>query len=354
MEMLFEKFNRIAIFFLIYSIIFITFFSTLSYTLPFVFAIIFALLLKRPTLYLIRKFKFSHSISSLIVTFIFFAVILIVLTFSITSLSSEIYQLTKTLSDYFSYNKQIPYTYFDELITKVQKYYNNLDPYIINSIQDSFKTAMIKLANVTADTGVKVINLVIYFVSSIPYLLMVIIFTLIATYFFTKDISKYKNSFLDSYVPEKTEKIVYIYTEAKKMLLGYFTSYLLIIFITYIVTLMGFLILRVRYTLVLSLICAIFDFLPILGVATIYIPLSIIYLISGNFFTGIGLIILYALVFVVRQIVEPRIVSSSLGLHPVSVLAAIFIGLKANGISGMFFCMFLVIFYNIFRKVNIL
>jgi sporulation integral membrane protein YtvI len=213
---------------------------------------------------------------------------------------------------------------------------------------------MIKLANVTANTGVKVINLIIYFVSSIPYILMVFIFTLIATYFFTKDISKYKTSVLDNYIPGKTEKISYVYTETKKMLLGYFASYLLIILITFIVTLIGFLILGVRYSLVLSLICAVLDFLPVLGVAAIYIPLAIIYMVGGNYFTGIGLLILYALVFFVRQITEPKIVSSSLGLHPVSVLAAIFIGLKAYGILGMFFCMFLVVFYNIFKKVNVL
>jgi sporulation integral membrane protein YtvI len=314
----------------------------------------FALLLKGPTLFLIKKFKFSHSLSSLIVTFIFFTIILLILTFSVTALSSEVYQLTKTLSDYFSSNKQIPYTYFDELISKIQKYYDNLDPYIINSIQDSFKTAMLKLANLTANAGVKVINFVIAFASSIPYLLMVIVFTLIATYFFTKDISNYGTSFLENYLPEKTEKILYIYTEAKKMLLGYLASYLIIIFITFIVTLIGFTILGVNYTLVLSLVCAIFDFLPILGVATIYIPLSIIYLVGGYYFTGFGLIILYALVFIVRQIAEPKIVSSSLGIHPVSALAAIFIGLKANGISGMLFCMFLIVFYNILKKVNVL
>ena len=354
MELLFQKLNRLSIFFLIYSIIFFIFFNTLSYTLPFVLAIIFALLLKRPTLFLIKKFKFSYSLSSLIVTFIFFTVILLILTFSITTLSSEVYQLTKILSDYFSSNKQIPYTYFDDLISKIQKYYANLDPYIINSIQDSFKTAMLKLANLTANAGVKVINFIIAFASSIPYLLMVIVFTLIATYFFTKDFSSYGSSFLENYVPEKTEKILYIYTETKKMLLGYLVSYLIIIFITFMVTLIGFTILGVKYTLVLSLVCAIFDFLPILGVATIYLPLSIIYLVGGYYFTGFGLIILYALVFIVRQIVEPKIVSSSLGIHPVSALAAIFIGLKANGLSGMFFCMFLIVFYNIFKKVNVL
>ncbi|MDU1443883.1 MAG: AI-2E family transporter, partial [Clostridium cochlearium] len=55
-----------------------------------------------------------------------------------------------------------------------------------------------------------------------------------------------------------------------------------------------------------------------------------------------------------RQILEPKIVSSSLGMHPVSILAAIFIGLKAAGISGMFFCIFLVVFYKVLHNVKIL
>lgn len=354
MERLAEKLNKLFLFFLVYSILFILFFKTLPYTLPFVVAIIFALLLQKPTLLLVEKFKFTHSIASLITTFIFFSLIIILFTVSITSISSEIYQLTKTLSEYFSSSKQAPYVYFDNLVTTIQKYYNNLDPYIISSIQDSLNSTMLKIANVTASTGVKVINTIFAFASSIPYILMVIVFTLISTYFFTKDISTSGPSLLDRYAPTQTKKITYIFSESKKMLLSYLASYLLIILITFVTTLIGFLILRVKYALVLSLLCAIFDLLPVLGVATIYIPLAFIYLMSGLKFTGFGLIVLYGLVFFVRQITEPRIVSSSLGLHPVAVLAAIFIGLKANGIAGMFFCMFLVVFYNIFKKVNIL
>jgi len=94
--------------------------------------------------------------------------------------------------------------------------------------------------------------------------------------------------------------------------------------------------------------------LPIFGIGAIYIPLIIIFFISSNYVAALGLLISYIVITIVRQIIEPKIVSSSLGINPVAVLASIFIGLKAYGLVGMLFCMFLVVFYNILKKVEVL
>jgi len=111
----------------------------------------------------------------------------------------------------------------------------------------------------------------------------------------------------------------------------------------------------VKYAVILSIIAAIFDILPILGIGGIYIPLALIYMfIQKDYFTSFGILIWYIVVTVVRQILEPKIVSSSLGIHPVAVLASIFIGLKVNGLSGMFFCIFLVVFYKVLKSVEVL
>ncbi|MCI2202576.1 sporulation integral membrane protein YtvI, partial [Clostridium sp.] len=199
------------------------------------------------------------------------------------------------------------------------------------------------------------VSYIINFAAIIPYAIMVILFTLLSTYFFTKDFVEVKSK-LFSFLPiSKTNKLISIYTESKKMLGNYLLSYLIIISVTFIETLIVFLIFKVKYSLVLSLICAIADILPILGIGTIYIPLALIYsIIFKNYVTALGLIISYIIVSVVRQIIEPKIVSSSLGIHPVAVLASLFIGLKINGIIGMIFCIFLVVFYNIFKKVDLL
>lgn len=94
--------------------------------------------------------------------------------------------------------------------------------------------------------------------------------------------------------------------------------------------------------------------MPILGIACVYLPLAIYYWLIGDHIVAIFLLVLYIAVTVVRNIIEPKIVSQSLNLHPVAVLAAMFIGLKAYGFLGMLYLIFLMIFYNILKKVNVL
>ncbi|MBV4450751.1 AI-2E family transporter, partial [Clostridium tyrobutyricum] len=172
---------------------------------------------------------------------------------------------------------------------------------------------------------------------------------------FTKDMLTVKNKLITILPENKANKLFSIYTETKKMLLTYIISYMIIISITFVETLVVFMIFKIKYALILSLVCAIADLLPILGIGTIYIPLALIYFfIFKNYLVALGLVIAYVVVSIIRQIIEPKLVSSSLGLNPVAVLASLFIGLKAYGIIGVLFCIFLVMFYNILKKSEIL
>ena len=204
------------------------------------------------------------------------------------------------------------------------------------------------------NASTKIFSQTLGFVSTIPYTLMVLLFTLLTTYFFTKDLSSSSKKIFDLIPRKNGDRIHYIFDESKKMLKNYLLSYLLIITITFLETLVVFLVFKVKYAVTLSILCGIFDLLPIFGIGAIYIPLIIIFFISNNYVAALGLLISYIIITIVRQIIEPKIVSSSLGINPVAVLASIFIGLKANGIIGMLFCMFLVVFYNILKKVEVL
>ncbi|WP_333887439.1 sporulation integral membrane protein YtvI [Clostridium sp.] len=351
MENLIKKLDKIVIFFIIYSLIFFIFFGTLSYTLPFVLALLFAFFLRIPTEYLIKKFKMKNSLASLISTLVFFAILISALSFGIVAITQEVTQLGKSTQNYLSKNSNQIYNFVENL----KKYYSNLDPAISNTIEKNFTGAISKISNMTVTLTGKIISLVINFLSYVPYIIMVILFTLLSTYFFTKDMTSAKEKFRSLIPNDKSDKLIYIFNEAKRMLGNYLLSYMLIISITFIETLIVFLIFRVKYAVILSIICAIADILPVLGIGTIYIPLSIFYFfIVKNYFTAFGILISYILVSIIRQIIEPKIVSSSLGIHPVAVLAALFIGLKASGISGMFFCIFLVVFFNILKSVKIL
>lgn len=351
MNNLIEKIDKSLLFFILYTFIFIVFFNTLQYTLPFVLALICALILKRPTIYISKRFKMNTSLSSLITTIVFFTILLLILVFGIINVSQESIQFIKNTQNYISTNSQ---NIMDSFY-KLEKYYNNLDPYIINTIDKNLTNFTNNIPKLAVSISGKLISYIINFASIIPYAIMVILFTLLSTYFFTRDFVKVKNKFLNLIPENKTSKLLSIYQETKKMLTNYMISYMIIIFITFIETFIVFLIFKVKYSLLLSIICALADIMPILGIGTIYIPLALIYLlIFKNYVTFAGLVISYVIVSVIRQIIEPKIVSSSLGIHPVAVLASLFIGLKIAGLTGMIFCIFLVVFYNILRNVKLL
>ena len=346
-----QRFDRTILFFIIYTLVFITFFKTLQYTLPFVLALIFALILRKPSRFICRKLKMKNSISSLVVTLVFFAVILSLLYTVIFTLTKEAIQLAKNIQLYLNTNSST----INYLLQDLEQYYNNLDPSIINAIEKNLSSYISKISNLTVLITGKIIQGAISFLGYIPSVFMVVLFTLISTYFFTRDLTSAKTKFLHALENGNSDRLIHIIHEAKRMLTNYAMSYLLVICITFVETLIGFTVLKVKYSGILSVVAAIFDILPVLGVGGIYIPLALIYFfIVKNYFTAFGILIWYIVVTVVRQIVEPKIVSASLGLHPVSVIAAIFIGLKVNGISGMFFCIFLVVFYKVLKSVDVL
>jgi len=344
-----EKIDRLLIFVVLYTVVFLVFFKTLPYTLPFVLAFVFSLILQKPTKYLINKFKFKNAFASILTTILFFAVILTILSLITTSLTSELIQLVKNTQQYFKDTSSFYY-----LFNNIKDYYNRLDPSVLSSIQSYLSSSLTKMSALLTSFVSETVTWLVSLIASIPSIITVILFTFLSTYFFTKELSAAKTK-MKNFVPfGSSEKLLSIYKEAKRMLGNYLFSYSIIIFITFLETLIGFLFFKVKYAFLLSIICAIADILPILGIGVIYLPVALVCYFSKQYVVAIGVMILYILVSVIRQIIEPKIVSSSLGIHPVPILAAIFIGLKVNGVAGMFFFIFLVVFYTIFKKVNVL
>jgi predicted PurR-regulated permease PerM len=93
--------------------------------------------------------------------------------------------------------------------------------------------------------------------------------------------------------------------------------------------------LRVPYAFILALLTALVDFLPLLGTGIILIPWAIVSLLLGEVRLGVGLLVLYAVSSVIRQILEPKLIGDGLGLHPLLSLAAMYSGLRLFGVWGM-------------------
>lgn len=126
-----------------------------------------------------------------------------------------------------------------------------------------------------------------------------------------------------------------IYRKLTHALWEYLRAYLLIMLITFAELYLGFTILRIEYSFLFAIVIAAVDFLPLLGTGTVLIPWAASELLLGEYKRGIGILIIYGAVCVIRQLIEPRIVGNFIGTHPLVALLGVYTGLKLFGVIGM-------------------
>ena len=126
-----------------------------------------------------------------------------------------------------------------------------------------------------------------------------------------------------------------VFVRIREALGGCVRAYALLLFLTFSELLAGFLLMDIDNALTAALLTALVDVLPVLGVGAVLVPWSILAFLSGDMFRGAGMLILFAVMSVVRQCAEPRIVGGSLGIHPLITLLAVFAGLRLGGVWGM-------------------
>ena len=144
------------------------------------------------------------------------------------------------------------------------------------------------------------------------------------------------NDFVKKFVPNKArEQIKTVGGEIKKYLGGYVKAQLIIMSISFVIVLIGLSILRVKYSMLIALGVAVFDALPFFGSGAVLIPWSLISFISADIKMGIGMLIIYLSVIFIRQLVEPKIVSSNIGINPLLTLVAMYVGYRVFSLGGM-------------------
>jgi predicted PurR-regulated permease PerM len=87
--------------------------------------------------------------------------------------------------------------------------------------------------------------------------------------------------------------------------------------------------------LLLAALITLVDAFPVLGVGTVLMPWSLLRLIQGDPSTGFGLLALYGVIWLIRSVLEPKLIGKELGLDPLVTLLCIYGGLKLWGIGGM-------------------
>lgn len=155
-------------------------------------------------------------------------------------------------------------------------------------------------------------------------------------------------------IPNQTfDRIGQVYLDLKSKLMGFLTAQFILISMTALVNLIGLLILQVEHPLTIALILGVVDLLPYLGTGIILIPWGVYSILTGDLFLGIGLLILYGLTITLRQLAEPKVLSSSLGLNPLATLVSLFVGLQLFGFIGLFLGPVILVLFLSFYEAKI-
>ena len=141
---------------------------------------------------------------------------------------------------------------------------------------------------------------------------------------------------LSSHLPKawREQYLPYLQT-LKKTVLGWLTAQAKLVCVTFSVLLAGFLLLRIDHPVLWAATVCLVDILPILGTGTVLIPWSLVCFLQGNHLQGIGLLAVYAIVSLLRSVLEPKLVGKQLGLDPLVTLFAIYAGYRLWGLVGM-------------------
>ncbi len=176
----------------------------------------------------------------------------------------------------------------------------------------------------------------------IPTTLVSIVVAIVACCFMTADFDSLRNFVLGFFNPETQNKII----RAKRLLfpsLGKMVkAYAIIITITFCELSLGLSILKLLniydggYIFVISALTAVIDIVPVLGTGTVLIPWALYNFISGNYALAIGLLVIYACITVIRQVIEPKLVATQLGLPAFLTIVSMFIGSQIFGVIGIF------------------
>jgi len=300
---------------------------------PFLIAYIVYKIVKKPISFLNQKLKFPKGLAAIFSIVLFIGIVGSLLYVIFATLVKELI----ILSQDFSYLLPEIYTNITTLVSRFLYFFEqlNLSETLIASIQTSFFTVTDKILTALGNGLNTTVNFLVNAVVSVPQILIYIIITILATFFICSD-SDYIRESIENHVPEKwMTKLYNIINGLVKSLGGYLKAQGIMITITFVELFTFFSIYGMKYSLILAITIAIIDALPILGTGTVLIPWSIFNLALGNYKLGIFLIILYLFVLVVRQLIEPRVVASQIGVYPLLTLLAMYTGVRLIGLFGV-------------------
>ena len=305
----------------------------LDYLLPISVPFIFGILVAWLVIWISKRLHWSHRLLRIGLALIIYGIIGLLITLAVSKGVSGISDLIKWL----------PGIYESHLLPFVTVVYEwcmhslaRLDPAISSTLNVLLESAVSALKNLFSVLSNSAVNLVSGIATGVPNLVLSLLAMIFSTVFVVGDYEQI-TAFTYEHIPVWIRKFfVTIRTYLTDTLFVVIRSYALIMLLTFTELSILFSVFGIGNPFLKAVLIAIFDVMPILGTGGIMIPWFVISFVLGNTAMGIKLLVIYAIVTVVRNYVEPKIVGAQLGLHPIITLVSMFIGLRLFGFWGLF------------------
>ena len=228
--------------------------------------------------------------------------------------------------------------FLNDTLGNVESVWKEVDITGAQAIQSFLDGLQASLYSIISSLSKHLVSLFTGFASSLPNLLIAFFFAIISSFFFNADYPRIIAFFIRQLPFRRREHRSsltsrhYFTDTIARLAVAYGKNHAAYLFELTI----GLHILGIENALVIAFLIAIFDVLPVLGTGGIMLPWILISFLNNQVKTGVGLLILYLVITVIRNIIEPKIVGKQIGLHPLLMLMCMYLGARLFGFLGIF------------------
>ena len=329
-----EKKKELIINVLYIAVIFGIVYFSVNYLLGLLFPFIMGFLFAYAAVKANKRFfkndrKLYRGITLTLIYLLVLLIIILIVSLGISKLADFIKTLpdfyTGTVEPYISSMEDSIYAAAYQLPRNIRELLKNFTDGIFDSIKSILSSVVSGMAKATTSI-----------ITNVPQVLVSILVAITTSFYMVFDYENISERFIAS-LPEKA---LNVFCEIKdffeNVLLKIFGSYASIMGITFVELLIGMTVFGISNSGMWSFMIAFLDILPVLGVGTVLIPWGLSCLITGRALLGIELLVLYIIITIIRNIIEPKMVGTSLDLHPLATLITMIVGARMFSAVGMF------------------
>ncbi|ADU74266.1 sporulation integral membrane protein YtvI [Acetivibrio thermocellus AD2] len=297
------------------------------YFAPFLIAFAISSMIEPVVRFLMKKLKFRRKFAALVSLLLGLSMIAILLLMLFSKLYNEITSLSSSQPEFW----KEAYQNISNLINRGLNIYFGLPSEVTAQISNMVSSLSNSVSSLV-DSFVKgIYNTAI----SIPQMVIFIFVTILSTYFISSDRDRIYDYIKDNVPDALLNKIIDIKDSMFTALFGYVKAQLILMTITFCELSLGFTIIGVKRPILLGLVISFIDAFPVLGTGGVLVPWAIYEFLTKDIRMGVSLLILYVIVLVIRQMIEPKVVGEQIGLHPLMTLITMYLGMKFFGLPGL-------------------